>query len=281
MRLHTLRTGLLVSLLLLISATASAQSTLRVLRSAVVLEAPAGDAPVLGTVLAGELLDLLDERGSWYLVRPPNDGTQREWRTAWINRAMVEPLSAVGTKRTQSATGFRSRPRTSTRPPSRLRGELYSYPGTETSLGWAWVSDEGLASPLGLSAAMASNFNSWIGLTVEGGAHFFSADVFGYQFLDAQAYTILAGPKFTLRTADRVAPFARLLAGPAYLRGSFFGFEGDVWVFALQPGGGIDIVLTDGLALRFGVDTPISFNSGIADKDFRFTAGVTFRSNFK
>ena len=60
-----------------------------------------------------------------------------------------------------------------------------------------------------------------------------------------------------------------------------FGREENPWAFTLQPGGGIDIVLTDTVALRFGADSRIYFDSGRTNKDFRFTTGVTFRSNFK
>ena len=85
---------LVASSLLLLPVVSSAQSTLRVLRSAVVVADPKGDADVVGTVLAGEILELLDERGSWYLVRPPDDGSEREWRTGWLKQGMVEHRDA-------------------------------------------------------------------------------------------------------------------------------------------------------------------------------------------
>ena len=275
LRQNVLRMTLVVGFLGLVSTGALAQSSLRVLRSAVVVEEPAGDANVVGTVLAGEVLELLDERGSWYLVRPPDDGTEGEWRTGWVNGAMVEPLIAETTRRLRSSETAPSRPRTSTRRPTQLRGELYSYPGTETSLGWALVNDNAATSPLGFNVAATSNFNSWIGLTTEGGANFDSNNI-----ANVQLYSILSGPKFTLRTVDRIAPFGQLLAGATYTRLSAFGSTADAWAFALQPGGGIDIVMTDTVALRFGADTRIHLNSA-TNKDFRFTVGITFRSNFK
>ena len=262
--------------LLLVSTASSAQSTLRVLRLAVVVAEPAGDANVVGTVSAGEVLDLLDERGSWYLVRPPDDGTELEWRTGWINGAMVEPLTADPTRRPPSSNPVPSRPRTATRRTTQLRSELYSYPAVETSVSWVLVSDNGAASPLGFNVSATRNFNTWIGVTTEGGANFDSNAL-----ASVQLYSIMAGPKFTLRAVDRIAPFGQLLAGTQYERGSAFGFTADLWAFALQPGGGIDIILTDTVALRFGGDSRITFSSGSTNQDFRFTAGITFRSNFK
>ena len=90
LRFHYLPIGLATVFLLLISTVASAQSTtLRVLRTAVVVEEPRGDASIVVTVSSEEVLEVLDVRGSWYLVRPP-DGTTTEWRTGWINQAQVE-----------------------------------------------------------------------------------------------------------------------------------------------------------------------------------------------
>ena len=102
-RSNVIRIGPMVMFLLLVSSSASAQSELRVLRSAVVVEEPAGDANVVGTVVARELLELLDEDGSWYLVRRPENGAAPEWRTGWINGAMVEPLTADSTRRNSSS----------------------------------------------------------------------------------------------------------------------------------------------------------------------------------
>ena len=233
LRQNLVRMSLVVSLLLLVSTAASAQSSLRVLRSAVVVAEPAGDANVVGTVLAGELLELLDENGAWYLVRPPEDGTEHEWRTGWVSAAMVEPLIADGTRRSLSGSTAQIRPRASTRRPTQLRGELYTYPGTETSLGWAFVNDNAITSSLGLDVGVTNNFNPWFGLTTEGGANFYSVSAFGFEILDIQRYTILSGPKFTLRTVDRIAPFLQLLGGVTYARGNLLGFEGENLFFTM------------------------------------------------
>ena len=115
--------------LLLASSAAFAQSEVRVLQAAVVLEAPAGDANVVGTVVAGELLELLDENGSWYLVRRPDYGERPEWRTGWVNQAMVEALDA------DAARGRRSVSAAPTRP-ARARTPFSSYPGVETAVTW-------------------------------------------------------------------------------------------------------------------------------------------------
>ena len=91
---HRIRVWLMVGLLLSAASTAWTQSAtaLRVVRSAAVLEAPDEDASVLGTVAPTEILELLDERDSWYLVRSQGDDAQREWRTGWVSQSTVERL---------------------------------------------------------------------------------------------------------------------------------------------------------------------------------------------
>ena len=89
-------TLLIIPLLtLMLPALAGAQPAgrVRVLRTAAVLEQPAGEARAVGTANVGEVLEVLDERESWVLVRPPSGSRTLEWRTGWLNRASVEPMS--------------------------------------------------------------------------------------------------------------------------------------------------------------------------------------------
>ena len=101
-----------------------------------------------------------------------------------------------------------------------------------------------------------------------------------------QVWTVLSGPKFTVRATDRVAPFGQVLFGVAYVNADIplAGLSESDWEFALQPGGGIDVVLSDRVALRFGLDARILFGKPFVDHEtnqLRFTTGVTFRSSFR
>ena len=73
-------------------AGAQPVSRVRVLRTAAVLEQPVGDANAVATANAGEVLEALDERDTWILVRPPIGSGTPGWRTGWLNRASVEPI---------------------------------------------------------------------------------------------------------------------------------------------------------------------------------------------
>ena len=281
-----LRTSLAaLSFLLFATVTFAQSTTVRVVRSAVVVAEPSGDASVDGTVAAGELLEVNDERGSWYLVRPPDDGTPREWRTGWVNKGMVELLVRGVTPAPDPA------PSRSASAQARARRSIQNrYPSTETAVAWSVVKDFALSdggpsvndtSALGFSVATTANFNSWFGLTTEGGGSFLSQDLLGFEIFDLQIWTIMSGPKFTLRKSERVAPFGQVLLGGALVNATILGESGSEWDFALQPGGGVDVALSDVVALRFGVDLRVLFDkpfSGDSHNQFRFTTGVVFRT---
>ena len=171
-----------------------------------------------------------------------------------------------------------------------------NYPRAETTVTWSVLKTPDLGdagredtSRRGISAAVSANANSWFSVTTEGGFNFLSDKNPAFRIpFDVEFYTIMAGPKFTLRQASRVAPFFHFLVGAAYSRAqSPAGTKGS-WNFGLQPGGGIDVVLVEPVAIRLGVDwrslfvdVPLSGDRlDDTENQIRFTLGVTFRSNF-
>jgi hypothetical protein len=96
---------LAAALILLAPVYVSAQSvaSVRAQRATAVLAEPRGTAEAVGTVNAGDILEVLDQREGWYLVRPPAGSTQT-WRTGWINSASVVPMSAAAAAPAQRTT---------------------------------------------------------------------------------------------------------------------------------------------------------------------------------
>ena len=57
-----------------------------------------------------------------------------------------------------------------------------------------------------------------------------------------------------------------------------------IWREGPTASGGVDIALSNLVALRVGFDARILFDkvfSGETENQFRFTTGITFRSNYK
>ena len=123
---------------------------------------------------------------------------------------------------------------------------------------------------------MTWNSNPWFGWELEGGAHFYTLETSRTDF-NVNEYTALTGPRFAFRQVEQVAPFLHFLVGPAFFFTSDVldtgsEFDSDV---GFQPGGGIDIIASDGVAIRFGVD--LRYFARDAARECRFTVGVTFR----
>jgi hypothetical protein len=70
---------------------AQSMRRVRVVQASAILNDARGDAPGVGSVSPGQVLEVLDEREDWYLVRPLG-GAGASWRTGWIARATVTPM---------------------------------------------------------------------------------------------------------------------------------------------------------------------------------------------
>ena len=74
-------------------AHAQAATMVRVTQTAAIVEQPDGGSAAVGTANPGEILEVLDERSGWLLVRPPA-GSSQTWKTGWINTGSTQPISS-------------------------------------------------------------------------------------------------------------------------------------------------------------------------------------------
>ncbi len=159
--------------------------------------------------------------------------------------------------------------------------------------------------PVGWTVPVAYNFNSWLAVAGEVGANYRSDRIFG-QGIDIDVSTYMVGPKFTKR-GKNVTFFFQMLGGAARgaanldvnlpnfnlpnlnLRNSpnlnlpnraldllDRDFSRSATQFALQPGGGIDVSVSDNVAIRLQGD----YRAILADttlNQFRLGAGVVFK----
>lgn len=121
-------------------------------------------------------------------------------------------------------------------------------PSAELSAGYSLLR-EGIRDGVnanGGSVSVAVNPNRWLGLV---------ADVGGYHTApfnnSLNTVTYLFGPRFSYRRSSKVTPFAQVLVGGAHLSGSGGSAANG---FAVSAGGGLDLGVTDHLALRTQVD---------------------------
>jgi opacity protein-like surface antigen len=170
----------------------------------------------------------------------------------------------------------------------------------EISAGYVFMHDftnlgpvKGVDFPAGWYFSGAINPTTWFGVVGEVTGSYKSnlnIEYFGIRSVsDAQVYTLMGGPRF-FKKVGRVVPFAQVLTGVAHMRasGRFSGFDipgGDfdfkerATEFALQPGGGVTVYLTNHVGLRLAGDyrSVIDFHEEENDytNEFRVAAGFT------
>jgi opacity protein-like surface antigen len=138
--------------------------------------------------------------------------------------------------------------------------------------------------PGGWAVAGTGNVNSWIGVVTEvGGSHRscdncqrgpFASDAFRGTNLNIRILTFMAGPRVASHANSLVTPFAQVLLGGSHISG---GLEWDGALntgFTYQPGGGVDVRVANGIALRVQGDYRIIRTSGRNNKETRFLAGI-------
>jgi opacity protein-like surface antigen len=150
----------------------------------------------------------------------------------------------------------------STAPPAWAQeSHALPLPLVETSAGYAFMRDTTIEEdfPVGWYFSAATNLNHWFGLTGEvSGAHEKLTGIAPVS-VKANLFTFMAGPRFFVRRG-RIVPFAEVLAGAAHLRWKPTEPAGtpDAAVtdtkFALQPGGGVTVLLTRNVSVRGAVD---------------------------
>jgi hypothetical protein len=138
--------------------------------------------------------------------------------------------------------------------------------------------------PKGWFFSGAANVTNWFGVAGEvSGAHKTSAASPGYK-AKLGLYTMMGGPRFFVQTG-RIVPFAQFLVGAAHARSKVtFPFDlggGSEYTendteFAIQPGGGVTVLLTRHVAVRGALDFRQIYIDGLDDRISEVRGGVGF-----
>jgi hypothetical protein len=150
--------------------------------------------------------------------------------------------------------------------------------------------EDHLDFPAGWYLSGAVNVNRWFGIVLESTRSYrndlsFTMPQFA-ESKDLQVHTYMAGGRF-FRPYGRVLPFGQLLAGVAHLRENIemsgaHSSRGSILSnqFALQPGGGVTVLLTNRVGVRVGADfrTLMDFEDETEfTNEFRVISAFTFQ----
>lgn len=134
--------------------------------------------------------------------------------------------------------------------------------------------------PKGWLASGSVYLSSFLSVTGEVGGSYEVFDAVGSApALVASMYNFMGGPRVILGTNPNVTPFAQVMLGGVRAGNNLGGY---VKEFAWQPGGGVDIRVSEHVAVRVQADwrfIPIANATPPNDevKEFRFASGVVFR----
>lgn len=112
----------------------------------------------------------------------------------------------------------------------------------------------------GWHVSVAGQLNPWFAVAGEVGGSRTTVDVAG-NALDVSVYSMMAGPRLSARRAARLVPFVQALMGAARVPairvvgrrpegGGFDAFSEMTTHFALEGGGGVDVMLTRIVGVR-------------------------------
>jgi opacity protein-like surface antigen len=151
-------------------------------------------------------------------------------------------------------------------------------PAGEVAGGYVFMRDFEIDTnfPLGWFASAGVNLSEMFTVVGEVSGSYATIDLFGTD-VDANVHTFMGGARF-VRRMDRVTPFAQVLVGLARAGGGvdFLGVQisDAVTDFAIQPGGGVDVRLTERLSARVGADYRRIFSEDADGSELRFTGGI-------
>jgi hypothetical protein len=157
-----------------------------------------------------------------------------------------------------------------------ITGSAYAQdtPRGEVSMGYSFLrlGGTGGMNQNGGSVSIAGNVNRWFGIVGDlGGYH---SSPFGASL---DTFTFLVGPRFSLRRNDKVTPFVQVLVGGAHLTAGGGGFSASVTPFVMSAGGGIDLRISQHVALRPQVDYLAFRSGGQTGNGGRASLGIVYR----
>jgi hypothetical protein len=148
--------------------------------------------------------------------------------------------------------------------------------GGDVAVGVGILHDSDLEEtfPTGWLFAATGNVTSMLGIVGEVGGNYKTVDVLGTD-LNLRVHSFLGGLRFMNRT-EKAVPFAQFLVGAVNGQASVLGASDSSTHLAFQPGGGVDIMMSEKIGIRLQGDYRIIKSDGDTSSEFRFAVGAVF-----
>ncbi|MCI0487794.1 MAG: porin family protein [Blastocatellia bacterium] len=181
-----------------------------------------------------------------------------------------------------------------------LQAAAQETPNAELFGGYSFIHKEGDETLHGWHFSVNGNLNKWFGLVADFSGHYDSSEsrfrtsltnlpFFSSDFKsEERIHTAMVGPRFSYRDKEKITPFAHTLFGVARKHDESlsilndtdrFFFSDNSTKFAFALGGGLDVKLSNTIALRvIQADYLVSrlgFNNN--RHNLRASAGIVFR----
>jgi hypothetical protein len=158
------------------------------------------------------------------------------------------------------------------------------FPQGELFGGYSYNRSDG-ANFNGWGASITENVNSYFGIKGDFSGHYLTKSANGYK-VENWLHTVAVGPQLSMRNSEAFSGFFHTLIGATNRRlksTPAAAPESDSHtVFALIFGGGLDVRISKGVALRvLQVDYMLNRYQGETLNNFRFAAGFVYRFGYK
>lgn len=132
----------------------------------------------------------------------------------------------------------------------------------------------------GWEGSIAGNITEWFGIEGDISGHYGSPSFrsISIPLVDVRLHSFMAGPKLAYRGNESVVPYAHFLIGAARAGIGAFGFGLGDNGLAAAIGGGVDIRLSDRVAVRaVQADYLMTRFEGYRQNNVRLSAGIVVR----
>lgn len=264
------------------SAQTVARQTATVNSNAPIYIAAAVSPTPLRVAAPGTILRVVGEQGDWLQV----EFNDPQWgpRVGWIQRSLVRVTSP---ELQPMDLSVREAPPAAAPPAPPQATSQVSFPGSEFSVGWAFVhvsadvlgTSVGSDIPLGWNSSSAWNLTPYVGIVLDVAGHY-NLSIDDDPEFDAYTHSFSGGVRFALRKSQIVVPYVQFLVGYYRDDARYYDIHESSNNVGILPSGGVDIGGSK-VAARIEFGWGKVFAEGIDTSHMRLVAGVVIRSGWR